>query len=144
MRHAPSLELVVISAATLLTACTPTGPGPDGDFDTVFLVVAPSSATIDGGRTLPLTAKVMGEDGEMLIPSDVSWSSSDLAVAGVGSGGLVEARDPGEARIFASSGNARGSALVTVVKPPKELPDDPTCPAVRDEAETNRIPTPAC
>jgi hypothetical protein len=143
MRAAISLELV-ISAATLLAACTPTGPGPDGGGDSVRLTVAPSSATIDGGSTFRLTAKVTGQDGEVITPADVSWSSSDATVADVGSAGLVEGRQPGEALIFASWGNARGSALVTVVRGPKETPDDPPCPAVLHEAGTNRILTPDC
>ena len=138
------IPLTLASAATLLTACTPTGPGPEGNFRTVVLTVAPSSATIGGGRTLSLTARALGEDGESITPSGVSWSSSDAAVAGVGSGGLVEGRKSGEARIVATWGSAWASAMVTVVDSRKQTPDDPTCPAVRHEAETHFVPTPSC
>lgn len=142
MRAMTPLGLIITAA--VLTACSDTS-GPDVPRPpSLVLTVAPSSATIEGGRTLRLAARLVGEAGEVTTPPDVSWSSSDAVVAGVGLGGLVEGRKPGEARILASWGSARGSAMVTVVRPPKETPGNPTCPAVLHEAETNLIPVQEC
>jgi hypothetical protein len=119
--------LLVVSPAILLAACAPTGPGPDGDFETLVLTIAPTSATIAGGGSRQFSATVVGEDGSVTSPSDVIWSSDNEAVAGVLSGGLVEGRKPGETRIVAAWKNARGSARVVVLRLPKDLPDDTPC-----------------
>jgi hypothetical protein len=132
---------LLVSAAIVLAACTsPTGPGPDGNFETLVLTIAPSSATIAGGGSRQFSATVVGEDGAVRSPSDVIWSSENEAVAGVLAGGVVEGRKSGETRIHAVWKNARGSARVVVLRPPKDLPDDPTCAQLLAAQSANSIP----
>jgi uncharacterized protein YjdB len=77
------------------------------------LNVAPSFATIEGKRFTRLAAILSGSAAG--IPQDqVTWTSSDINVATVASGGLVQGRKAGQALITASWQSARGSATVVV------------------------------
>jgi acid phosphatase type 7 len=71
--------------------------------------VEPSSATVDVGRTVQLTAAAK--------PKKVvafTWSSSNASVATVSSTGLVTGVAAGTATITAASGSASGTATITV------------------------------
>jgi hypothetical protein len=116
---------IAVSAATLLAACTPTGPGPSSESEILVLSVAPSKATIDGGAFVQLKATVSGDEGLVTTPLAIGWSSSDPTIARVGTDGLVEGRRAGEARINATWKNAQGSAWVNVTRAQKPAPDDP-------------------
>ena len=126
---------IAVSAATLLAACTPTGPGGSHESELLVLTVAPTSATIDGGAFVKLSATVAGDDGLITTPAEVSWSSSDPTVARVGADGLVEGRKAGEAWIKATWQEAHGSAWVRVARAQKPAPDDSPC--------LKRLPIPA-
>jgi hypothetical protein len=126
---------IAVSAATLLAACTPTGPGPSSESEILVLSVAPSKATIDGGAFVQLKATVSGDEGLVTTPLAIGWSSSDPTIARVGTDGLVEGRRTGEARINATWKNAHGSAWVNVARAVKPSPDDPPC--------MKRLPVPA-
>jgi hypothetical protein len=71
------------------------------------LTVSPGSATIARGEALQMSILDGTAD-----PRTVSWSSSDLAVASVSSGGLVTGIAPGTASITASA--EEGSAVAEV------------------------------
>jgi len=88
---------------------------PSGDA-VASLVVSPSSATLDTGLTLQLTATLFGASGEE-VSGDVSWTSSNSGVASVTDSGLVTGVAEGAATITGSAGGQSGSAVVTVVSP---------------------------
>jgi len=104
-----------------LAACMPTDGGfptqvttvPGGDAVS-GVAVSPSSATLDVGRTLQLTATLLDGNGQE-VSGDVSWTSSNNAVASVTENGLVTAVAEGGATITASAGSQSGGAVVTVV-----------------------------
>jgi hypothetical protein len=135
---------IAVSAATLLAACTPTGPGPSSESEILVLAVRPSSATIDGGAFVQLNATVSGDDGLVTAPLDIGWSSSDPAIARVAANGLVEGRRTGQVRIIATWKNAHGSAWVNVARAQKPAPDDPGCLAPLREPVENIIPDTGC
>ncbi len=89
-----------------LTACSDSGGGilipGSGPGAVVGVVVSPSSASIQVGRTVQMTAtQVDGVGNEM--SGDVSWTSSNLVVASVDSKGLVAEQAAGAVTITATS-----------------------------------------
>lgn len=82
---------------------------PDED---VVVTVSPANMTIEQGSTGTLIAVVTGDTNQ-----NVTWASSNTAVATVSNAGVVTAVAPGTATITATStvdATARGAALVTV------------------------------
>ena len=80
--------------------------------------VSPPSPTVSVGFTVHLTATATFSDGRTGdVTEDVTWSSSDAAVASVSnaaaSKGLVTALAPGSVQITAHSGTIEGSTSVT-------------------------------
>ncbi|MFN8574755.1 MAG: Ig-like domain-containing protein [Gemmatimonadaceae bacterium] len=85
--------------------------------------ISPSSATVDAGATLPLTATVKDQTGAAMGGQTVSWNSSAPAVATVSSAGIVSALTAGSTTVTASVGSKNGSASIAVVLPPKVVLD---------------------
>ena len=80
------------------------------------IVVTPSSIVLDApGATVRLHAAVRDANDNAVSDASVSWSSSDGSVADVSPEGVVTALENGAARITAHSGDATGSAEVTVM-----------------------------
>ena len=120
MPRVPRIVSLISAGVALagLTACSDGGTGglvaaPGGNA-VASVAVFPSSATLDVGRTLQLTATLFGGNGQEL-SGDVSWTSSTSSVASVTDGGLVTGVAEGAATIIASAGGQSGSAVVTVV-----------------------------
>ena len=113
-----------ISAVVLLiglASCGDSGSGiqiPGSSPGAVAAVtVSPSSASIQVGLTVQMAATVVDGQGNE-VSGDVSWTSSDPAVASVDSGGLVTGLVAGTATITATINTISGGAIVTVVNPP--------------------------
>lgn len=136
------LPLVLVSAAILSVACNsttePTAPPPEAPGLSV-LTVAPSFATINGGRFVKLTATLTGA-ARNAQQSEVVWSSSDTNVATVSTGGLVEARKAGRVQIAATWKTAHGSATVVVLSQVAKKPGSPQCLTSGAEARLSEIP----
>ena len=79
--------------------------------------VSPSTVTLNPGQTSTLTATVRDANGGTMTNAQVSWTSSNSAVATVTSSGVVTAVASGSATIRASSGGVSGTATVTVTAP---------------------------
>jgi uncharacterized protein YjdB len=79
--------------------------------------VAPPTATIPPGGQVQLQASLKDAAGASLTGHEVTWSSSDEAVATVSQSGLVSGRSDGTANISAASEGKIGSAAVTVRAP---------------------------
>jgi uncharacterized protein YjdB len=113
--HVRQLTAVLLAGAFLLAGCddSPTEPPLNPTPDAVE--VSPESVTLtETGATEQLTAVVYDEDGDEIEDAEVTWSSSDEEVATVDEDGLVEAVGEGTATITATSGEASGTAEVTV------------------------------
>ncbi len=84
--------------------------------EAISLVVSPASATLEPGDTVRLSAEVRDHNGQVISGAAVTWTSSDPAVAAVDAAGLVTAVGDGSAAVTATSGEASGSAQVTVAQ----------------------------
>ena len=77
--------------------------------------ITPSSATLNSiGQTVRLTARVFDQNNNAMASATVTWSSSDVSVAGVNSQGLVTAVKSGTVVITARSGSANATVNITV------------------------------
>lgn len=119
-----------LSWLTLVLAGALVAPGCKGadivapSDETPTLNVLPSVTAIGGGRFLRLTAQVKHANGSITAASGVTWQSANGAIATVDATGMVHGLLPGRVQILARWGNARSSALVTVLKPVKKAPPD--------------------
>lgn len=78
------------------------------------VIVSPSSVSLLVTQRQQLSATVTDAHGNPLNGRPITWSSSNDAVAAVGTTGLVIAILPGSVTITATSGNASGTAAITV------------------------------
>ncbi len=95
------------------------GEGPTGEQtpSVASVVVSVPTNVIIVGKSEQLTATVRDQTGKVLTDRAVTWTSSALGVAGVGSNGVVTGLSPGSATITAASGGKSGSAVITVSAP---------------------------
>lgn len=77
--------------------------------------VTPATDTLAVGDTLRLVAEATDANGHVAHEAAFSWASDDTTVAVVDATGLVTAKGPGTTTITATSGSARGTALINVV-----------------------------
>lgn len=86
------------------------------------IILAPTSLSFSAlGQTQQLSPSVADQNGDPLDNAQISWSSSNGAVATVSSTGLVTAQGSGTAEISASAGSANASATVSVVQTPTQM-----------------------
>ena len=81
------------------------------------VIVSPAADTLAPRDTLRLAANTFDANGHEIEDPQLSWSSSNPAVATVDTLGLVRAVSPGEADILATSGSATGRMAILVVMP---------------------------
>ena len=121
MRRGRILTLATVAFAAVLWtyACGDGGtepPPPDPPRPTT-VTVTPSAAQLAAlEATVQLAAEVRDQYGNVMANASVSWSSSEVAVAAVDGAGLVTAAGNGAATITATSGQASGTAAVTVAQ----------------------------
>ena len=78
------------------------------------VVIDPAAVHMWSGSRLKLAVTPLDANGNRLSPFVTSWTSSNLAVASVGSDGLVQALQPGSTILTATSHGATGTSEVTV------------------------------
>ena len=117
---------VVAAVAFAFAACSDTSAPPASDTLAASLAkggsanrvksisVSPSSATVEAGSTIQLTATANPPGSA----TTFTWSSSNAAVATVSAAGLVTGVAAGTASIRASAGGKTGTSTVTVPAPP--------------------------
>ena len=114
-------QISAVVALVGLTACGDSGSGiqiPGASPGAVAAItVSPSSASIQVRLTVQMAATLVDGQGNE-VSGDVSWTSSDLTVASIDSGGLVTGLVAGAETITATSNTISGGAIVTVVNPP--------------------------
>lgn len=76
--------------------------------------VLPADGKVSVGDTIPMTAEAWDANGHTVAGSELTWSSSDSAVAEVDGSGLVHGVSEGAVTITASSASVHGGAVVTV------------------------------
>ena len=81
------------------------------------VVVLPAVDTVVVGDTLRFSAEALDANGHAVAGAEWAWASRDTLVARVDDEGLVTAVTTGEAEITATSSEARGLAVLTVVGP---------------------------
>src|SRR3989454_943743 len=82
------------------------------------VAVVPTSASVQVGQTVQLTATPKDANGNPLSGRTISWSSSNTAVASVNASGLVTGVVAGAATITATSEGQSGTASITVTPVP--------------------------
>jgi hypothetical protein len=99
MRTVPLLTLVLVTAAAGI-GCQSGASLEAPDDPELTLTVLPTVTSVDGGKTLRLTAKVRQPDGSIISPSGIAWLSEDGAIASVDADGTVLGLRAGEVMIF--------------------------------------------
>src|SRR5438046_1012384 len=82
------------------------------------VTVSPSTASVQVGQTVQLTATPKDASGNPLSGRTVSWGSSNTAVATVTASGLVTGKAAGTATITATSEGRSGPSTITVTPVP--------------------------
>ena len=106
------------SGPTSPTPSTPDPPAPPPTPVATSITVAPASYTLASvGATIQLTATVRDQNNNPMTGQTVNWTSANTAVATVSGTGMVTAVSNGTSQITARSGNASGTASITVAEP---------------------------
>jgi hypothetical protein len=102
-------------AFLLSVACSdPSGP----DVRTVGSIAISAPVTeLAIGSSVQLQATLLNQTGAVISGGQVTWTSSDHAVATVGTGGRVDALGPGVTTITARSGDKSDNVTIRVVPP---------------------------
>jgi uncharacterized protein YjdB len=86
--------------------------------DVAEVVVAPLTANVVVGSTLPLQATIRDASGQAITGPTVLWSVQDTAIATVSPAGVVSARAVGSTQVAASANGRSGLASITVIPVP--------------------------
>jgi uncharacterized protein YjdB len=112
------------SAAITVTAVPPPPPAP-----VASVTVAPSTASVQVGSTVQLTATLRDASGNVLTGRTTTWSSANTGIATVSGTGLVTGQGAGPVNVSATSEGRSGSAAITVTAVPPPPPPPPGCTA---------------
>ena len=82
--------------------------------DVVEVAVAPLTASVVVGSTLPLQATVRDASGQAITGPTIIWTVQDTGVAKVSPAGVVTARAVGSTQVAASAHGKSGRAAITV------------------------------
>jgi hypothetical protein len=107
------------------SAITVTEPPPP-PAPVASVTVAPSSATVERGLTVQLTATARDASGNVLSDRPITWTSSSTSTATVSGTGLVTGVATGSATITASSEGKSGTSSITVTASTSTLITDPS------------------
>lgn len=98
----------------------PTAPAP-----TQITITAPTTRVDHHGGTTQLTAAVVDQNGAP-VSSAIGWTSSDTSIVQVDANGVVSGRQPGQARVLATSGSLFAETTITVELQPNSKCTVPT------------------
>lgn len=110
---------VALTCMLPATSCdTPLETSVDG-VDRV--VLTPSSASVQAGATVTLSALVLDASGNAMRERKVVWASENASIATVSQSGVVTGVAAGNVQVAASSGGKSASAAITVTSRPVSL-----------------------
>lgn len=90
------------------------------------ITIEPTEATFTAiGESVQFTATVQDRNGQTIEGANVTWQSSDTAVASVSATGLVTAVNNGTTRITARSGSTEQGVTVKVMQTPTGIAIEP-------------------
>lgn len=131
MRRLHWVTLVLTALVGAAGCQDSTGPGGQTSVvrptEPATLTVTPSTAIVGIGNSVTLRGTVLRTDGSRMAPTGISWTSSDEAVAKIGTDGIVQGKRVGRVKINAAWRGQQGSAYVTVINP--DLGDPAPCKA---------------
>lgn len=107
------IALLLLIILPVIFSCTEKEPEVEQVIRVESVSVSQNSAALTIGETLQLTASVSPASATN---KNISWSSSNQAIASVSASGLVTAVGEGSATITASAGGKQGSCTVSVSK----------------------------
>ena len=107
----PAAWIVAVAIGAVLAAC-----GGDDDPEAVRVTIVPASSRVALGSTLRLDVKAYDQSGALMPGTDISWTSSNEAVATVSVSGLVTAVGEGSANISAATHGVTVKATVDVAQ----------------------------
>lgn len=85
------------------------------------IVLTPTSASVQAGATVTLSALVLDAAGNAMRDRKVNWASENAAIATVSESGVVTGVSSGLVNVAASSGGKSASAAITVTARPVSL-----------------------
>lgn len=101
------------------------GTAPDPPQPVASVEIVPDSLTLQILESVKLAVRLRDAEGRILPERDLDWSTSDAAVAAIGSSGTVTGMSAGPAMVSASVGGVSGSAAVSVTaRAIGDRPDD--------------------
>jgi len=117
IRHAPRRRTWLVAVLSIacggsITATDLRAP------DVAEVVVAPLTASVVVGGTLPLQATIRDASGKAITGPAILWSVQDTTIATVSSAGVVSARAVGSTQVAASVNGRSGLASITVIPVP--------------------------
>jgi len=110
-------SLIALAVVAVLSGCGESEPR----VPTTIAVVPPSITFSAIGQTEQLSASVEDQTGAIIEEGQVSWISSNPAIATVSSEGLVTATGVGSAQLTATAGAATAAVDVTVSQTPTQV-----------------------
>lgn len=85
------------------------------------IVLTPSSASVQAGATVTLSALVLDASGNAMRERKVVWASENASIATVSQSGVVTGVAAGTVQVAASSGGKSANATITVTSRPVSL-----------------------
>ena len=118
--NASGLAMAAANGTATITALTGTVSGSATvtvDQQVSAVEVTPATSILLPNATLQLAAEAQDANGHAVAGSEVSWASSDTAVAVVDATGLVMGVSVGQVEVSATSSGTAGRAQLEVVEP---------------------------
>jgi hypothetical protein len=117
IRLAPTLRSGSTALFWIVASCGSDGGTGLAAPEVATITVTPASSTLAPGGAVQLQAAIQDEAGGTLSDREITWSSSDNAVATVSSTGLVTGVAAGSATVTVASEGKSGTAAVLVHVP---------------------------
>jgi uncharacterized protein YjdB len=110
---------VALTCMLAVASCdTPLDPGADG---VDRIVLTPTSASVQAGATITLSALVLDASGNAMRERKIAWASENASIATVSQSGVVTGVAAGSVQVAASSGGKSANATITVTSRPVSL-----------------------